>query len=65
MDKVTIEFHEYHSDGTVVNLIFDEDDNEMNCARFHDLCKRFAYAAGYMPETIEKFFGETKYEEML
>ena len=64
MDKMTLEFRQYNSDDTTVELSFIENEDEMNCAKFHDLCKRFAYACGYMPSTIEKFFGSSQYEEM-
>ena len=62
MSITTIEFREYHSDETTVELNFNVNDDEMDCARFHDYCKRFAIAAGYMPTTVEKYFGETHYE---
>ena len=65
MNTAAIEFREYHSDDTNVELTFAVDENEMNCAKFHDFCKRFAIAAGYMPSTVEKFFGKTRYDEML
>lgn len=64
MNKVNYEFREWHDDDCVIELNFTENEDEMNCARFHDFCKKFAIAIGYMPNTVEKFFGETRYEEM-
>ena len=64
MDTTTYEFREWHEDGTNISLEFTVDDDEMNCYKFHDFCKRFAAAIGYLPSTIEKCFGETNYEEM-
>ena len=61
----TYDFHEYNADGTVVELEFVENEDKMNCARFHEFCKRFAYACGYMSSTIEKYFGPTRHEEKL
>lgn len=61
---VTYEFRVYNSDDTTIELEFVEEEDAMNCARFHDFCKRFAYACGYMPSTIQKFFGPTQYDEM-
>lgn len=58
----TIEFRLYNSDETTVELTFNEDAGDITCARFHDLCKRFAYAVGYMPSNIEELFGHTHYE---
>jgi len=59
------EFRVYYDDDTSIELSFTENEEEMNCYRLHDLCKRFARACGYMPSTIEKVFGPTNYEEML
>lgn len=63
MKTESYEFRQWCPDGTDVNLTFDEDESLMNCYRFHDFCKRAAIAFGYMPETVEKVFGETDYEK--
>lgn len=60
MSKITYDFHEYRDDGTLVELEFVEDDDIMDCNRFHDFCKRFAIAIGYSSNTVERVFGETK-----
>ena len=65
MSSTTYEFREWSEDGTNIDLEFTEDDDIMNCYRFHDLCKRFAIAIGYMPSTVERVFGETQYDEMI
>lgn len=65
MNAAIIEFREYRSDDTNVELTFTVNEDEMNCAKFHNFCKQFAITAGYMPSTVEKFFGETKYDEIL
>ena len=65
MNEANYDFHVYYKDGSTVSLEFCQDEDEMNCYRLHDLCKRFAAALGYMPETIEEVFGLTQYEEML
>lgn len=62
--NVTYEFREWNEDGRAVDLEFTVDDDEMNCWRFQEMCKKFAIAVGYHPETVEKCFGETNYEEM-
>lgn len=62
MENIVIEFREYNPDETTVELTFNEDADGITCARFHDLCKRFAYAVGYMPSNIEEIFGRTRYE---
>lgn len=62
---VTYEFREYNPNGFNVDLEFTESYETMNCARFHDFCKRFAIAVGYMPSTVENIFGETRYEQFL
>jgi len=64
MSSTTYEFREWNEDDINIDLEFTVDDNTMNCYRFHDFCKRFAIAVGYMPSTVEKVFGETQYEEM-
>ena len=63
-NEINIDFVQLNPDDSRIELNFTENDDEMNCAKFHDFCKRFAYACGYMPSTIEKFFGSTRYEEM-
>ena len=66
MKEVTYSFSEWQEEyGKHISLDFVEDDDKMNCYRFHDLCKRFAIAIGYTPNVVEKIFGETQYEEML
>ena len=64
MAEVRYSFSEWDADNTNISLDFTWDEDTMNCARFHDFCKRFAYAVGYMPSTVERCFGETQYEEM-
>ena len=58
---VQIEFTQWNPDGTRVELNFTEDEDEMDIFRFHDLCRRFAAAAGYMENSINEAFGEVKY----
>lgn len=65
MEEIRYSFSEYRADDTNVSFDFTENEDEMNCARFHDYCKRFAIAIGYLPETVEKYFGETCYEDMI
>lgn len=65
MDITHIEFHAYNPDEKNVSVEFDTDYNELNCWKFHDLCKRFAYAFGYATESIEKIFGSTNYKSFL
>lgn len=65
MEEIRYSFSEWRPDDTNISLDFTEDDNKMNCYRFHDFCKRFALAVGYMPSTVEKVFGETQYDEMI
>ena len=60
-NEVQIEFTQWNPDGTRVELTFTEDEDELDVFRFHDICKRFAAAVGYMDSSIEKAFGETKY----
>lgn len=59
--QVTINFIQWNPDGTKIELEFVENDDELDVFHFHDLCKRFAAAVGYMDGSIEKAFGETKY----
>lgn len=65
MDKIHFEFRAYDPDETEVTLEIEEDYDKMNAWKFHDFCKRFAYAYGFIPEIVEKIFGPTNYEEML
>ena len=64
METTTYEFREWNEDGTNIDLEFTVDEDNINCYNFHDYCKRFAAAIGYMPSTIEKVFGPTQYNEM-
>ena len=61
MDKMMLEFRQYNSDDTTVELSFIENEDEMDIYRFHSLCTRFARACGYAPESIKRVFGETIY----
>jgi len=65
MKEVRYSFSEWQSDGTNISLDFTWDEDDMNCFRFHDFCKRFAIAIGYTPSSVEKAFGVTQYEEMI
>ena len=54
-DTYNFEFYPADEDMTTVRLSFDK--NDLNCAEFHKMCKRFAIALGYNPNTVEKYFG--------
>ena len=56
MENTTYEFQQYYSDGTSVELIFQENEDIDNCYRFHDLCKRAAVTFGYSPEAVKEVF---------
>ena len=64
-NNVRFEFRAYEPDGEETVLEFEKDYDKVNAYNFHDFCKRFAYAYGFMTETVEKVFGPTNYEEML
>lgn len=62
------EFSFYPDDESVeqpVQLSFEEPDDGLHCAKFHRMCKAFAYALGYQNETIERYFGEDSWEDVL
>ena len=56
-DKNTYNFEFWpHNDiETPVRLSFDV--NDLHCSQFHQMCKKFARALGYAPQTIERYFG--------
>lgn len=56
MNEVRIEFTQWNSDNTRVDLEFIENESEMDIFKFHDLCVRFAAAAGYTDESIKRAF---------
>ena len=64
-EKEHYEFRWYDTDENTVVFEIDIDEDNMNCYRLHDYCKRFAVACGYMPETVEKIFGKTDYDAIL
>lgn len=59
-DKSTYNFEFYPANDieNSVRLSFDVDD--LPCGQLHKMCKAFAYALGYLPTTIEKYFGPDK-----
>jgi adenosine deaminase len=36
---------------------------DMHISTFHRLCKNFARAAGFTEQSVEKYFGETQWED--
>lgn len=61
-DEIMVEFEMYHEDGTRTDVTF-TDNTGLSIHKLHDFCKRFALAAGYSEQTVEKAFGETVYDE--
>lgn len=57
-DTYNFEFYPDNDTETPVRLSFDAED--LSCAQLHQMCKAFAYALGYTPNTIEKYFGPDK-----
>jgi len=41
-----------------------EAENGIHLARLHRMCKAFAYSMGFAHESIEEFFGESRYDDM-
>ena len=39
-----------------VRLSFDTD-SALHCADFHSMCRKFAIAVGYTPQTVDEIFG--------
>ena len=57
-DTYNFEFYPESSD-TPIRLSFDINADEgLHCAQLHRMYKAFAYALGYSPNSIEKYFGE-------
>ena len=58
----TFNFEFYPASNEIpVRLSFDVDvDEGLRCGQFHHMCKAFAYALGYQPATIKKYFGEDR-----
>ena len=54
-DTYTFELWPEDNDVTPIRLSFDA--NDLHCAQLHKMCKAFAYALGYHPDSIEKYFG--------
>lgn len=56
-DKNTYNFEFWPSNEieTPTRLSFDA--NDVHCSEFHQMCKAFAVALGYTPQTVEKYFG--------
>lgn len=56
-DKNTYNFEFWPSNEieTPTRLSFDA--NDVHCSEFHQMCKAFAVALGYAPQTVEKYFG--------
>lgn len=62
MNKETsIEFTQWNPDGTRVELSFHENEDDMDVYHFHDFCRRFAAAVGYLESSINDAFGQVKY----
>jgi hypothetical protein len=36
---------------------------DAHCSLIHSMCKRFAIALGYAPQTVEEVFGDDRFEE--
>ena len=57
MERNTYNF-EFYPENDVehpVRLSFEA--NGVHCSEFHHMCKAFAIALGYHPNTVEKYFG--------
>ena len=46
-----------------VTLEFSDKDNDIDIYELHRLCKAFAAALGYHPNSIEDAFGPTQYSD--
>jgi len=61
MERDTINFeywpHDKNEDSTPTRLSFDVKEG-LHCAALHKMCKAFALALGYTPQTVERYFGE-------
>lgn len=50
-----------NADGVELTFEVPED---LHCAAFHRMCKKFGLVLGYAEASIEKYFGEDSYEDL-
>lgn len=59
-DLYSFEFYPADDDSTSITLSFNA--TALCCAELHKMCKTFALALGYQPETVNLYFGENNYD---
>ena len=63
--RATYNFECYPDNKNSINTRLSFDINEdLHCAKFHRMCKAFALALGYHPDTVEKYFGEDSDDDL-